>query len=227
MKTKTIAMFIFSVLPFSVVSAQDSKQVDILDSMFMEEVTQGVNQMHEPNKMAESTTEASKAEDIKAPKAPEAPTFDNQPSSTTKEAKVTEKGKFNTLTPEEERFFREKASLQQQLQLMEARVKLAEQQAKYNEIMSKMMESSKPLQNSQLDVKEDVQNNISDIPDIKLVSVYGKETNLVGDVFYRGGRFTVKKGDVISDGWRVTRIKPTSMVISKNGQRVELELGSL
>lgn len=142
------------------------------------------------------------------------------------------------LTKEEERFFREQASLQRETRLMEARVKLMEQRAKYEEAMRKMAVSApmppkvgtEALAKSEYEVASSYDVHIATdekaLAEMTLVSVYGEDKSLVGELFYRGGRMTVKKGDTLPGGWRVASIDLSRLMLSKGKRRFEIALGS-
>lgn len=145
-----------------------------------------------------------------------------------------------TLTPKEEAFFREQATLQQQTQLMASRVQLMEQKVRYEEAMRKLMEvgpaASMPAPAVPAAEQEAPQvasaydahiaTDEKALSEMTLVSVYGEGRNLVGELFYRGGRMAVTKGDLLPGEWRVASIEPTRVMARKGKRRFEIGLGS-
>lgn len=145
------------------------------------------------------------------------------------------------LTQEEESFLREQSSLQRQVQLMATRVKLMEEKAKYEELSRKIAEASAPPPASFISPPAPVASNHGADPEnptssgndsdllreMSLVSVYGERQSLIGEVFYRGGRMTLRKGDRLPGGWLVSAIEPSRMMVSKGGQRLEIGLGNV
>lgn len=119
---------------------------------------------------------------------------------------------------------------------MEARVKLIEQQAKYEETMRKMVVSAPMPQSPQPNVFEKpavassydahLATDEKALSEMTLVSVYGEGKNLAGELFYRGGRMTVKKGDTLPGDWRVASIEQSRLMAVKGKRRFEIGLGS-
>lgn len=130
------------------------------------------------------------------------------------------------LTMEEKMYFAEQARLQRDTTLMESKVKLAEQQLKYNEAVAKMISASVAQPAANVKEKKEEKKPASDLAsEMILVSVYGEGRNLTGEVFYRGGRISVKRGDKLPGNMLVTNIEPTRIVVRNGKKSSEINLG--
>lgn len=68
--------------------------------------------------------------------------------------------------------------------------------------------------------------DVASAPPFMLVSVWGESGNLKADLFQKGLRVTVGEGDVLSSGWRVTKIDPNSMSVAKGKERMTVQIGA-
>jgi len=140
---------------------------------------------------------------------------------------------------EEKRYFEEQSKLQRDTALMAARVKLAKEQAEYNKTVTEMISASPAQamnssgqsaanvnQPSGANGKPENKAPPSDLAsEMILVSVYGEGKNLTGEVFYRGGRITVNRGDKLPGNFLVTKIEPTRIVVRHNKVTSDINLG--
>lgn len=61
--------------------------------------------------------------------------------------------------------------------------------------------------------------------EMSFVGAHGDPKNLRGEVFFRGARFPVKKGDTLPGGWRVESVDVSRLLLKKGDRQLEIPMG--
>lgn len=129
------------------------------------------------------------------------------------------------LSSEEKAYFKREAALVRSLRLLELQAQIATQQRKISGPESKaempVMEDSPtiisrtPIPTSRASVQAPVKIKTNrDLPFV-LMAVWGIEGSYNADLSSRGLRVTVREGDKLPEGWRVSEIARTGILIKR------------